>query len=283
MPRSWIVPRAILVLGTHAERLAASYSLIAHPSFDPHQLVLIHRDVSEEDQRTLIKAMSIAAADPDTISFGTERNQKILESSIDDLGEYVAVVVPELWSGVATSTEMDERPKKLLTYRTNVGQFDPYVRARWSDPEAVQATLAAVKIKGLRGLPLSTEAASHPTDCADELATPTGLSETEYFTQNSCRIRTGSSAGYLVLAEKFGHFPGWTVRTASGKKELLKANAVTTAIRLNGSEDWVELSYWPLSFSYGLRMSILTCVVSLIFGWRGDAWIGYRTAVTSSC
>ncbi len=74
---------------------------------------------------------------------------------------------------------------------------------------------------------------------------------------NSMRLKLDGQTGYLVLAEKFAHFPGWRVQTASGPRPLLKANAVATAIALDGSEQWIELSYLPRGFVVGAVVSLL--------------------------
>lgn len=84
------------------------------------------------------------------------------------------------------------------------------------------------------------------------------------------RLRLAGQVGFLVLAEKFAHFPGWHVRTASGSRLLLRANGVASAITLDGTEQWVELSYWPASFARGLWITLASLVLVPLVGWFGD-------------
>jgi hypothetical protein len=84
------------------------------------------------------------------------------------------------------------------------------------------------------------------------------------------RLRLAGQVGFLVLAEKFAHFPGWHVRTASGPRLLLRANGVASAITLDGTEDWVELSYWPNGFARGLWITLAGLLLVPLVGWFGD-------------
>ncbi|MBI3467387.1 MAG: hypothetical protein HY000_30630 [Planctomycetes bacterium] len=84
------------------------------------------------------------------------------------------------------------------------------------------------------------------------------------------RMRLSGQVGFLVLAEKFAHFPGWAVRTASGPRFLLRANGVASAITLDGTEQWVELSYRPASLTTGATITFLSIALALLLAWRAD-------------
>jgi hypothetical protein len=64
--------------------------------------------------------------------------------------------------------------------------------------------------------------------------------------------------GFLVLAEKFAHFPGWTCSSTPHRSPLLKANGVLTAIPIHSSTQQVHLRYLPASFLLGLVASLST-------------------------
>jgi hypothetical protein len=79
---------------------------------------------------------------------------------------------------------------------------------------------------------------------------------------NSMRLVLSGESGYLVLAEKFAHFPGWRVQTANGPRPLLKANGVATAVPLDGTEQWIELSYLPRPFVVGAGLSLIAALLT---------------------
>ncbi len=80
---------------------------------------------------------------------------------------------------------------------------------------------------------------------------------------NSMRLVLNGQTGYLVLAEKFAHFPGWRAQTHSGPRPLLKANAVATAIVLDGTEQWIDLSYRPRPFIIGAGLSLIALLLTI--------------------
>lgn len=89
------------------------------------------------------------------------------------------------------------------------------------------------------------------------------------------RLRLAGQVGFLVLAEKFAHFPGWEARTASGPRMLLRANGVASAITLDGTEQWVELSYWPTGFARGLWITLASLVLVPLLGRFGDRLVRF--------
>ncbi len=67
--------------------------------------------------------------------------------------------------------------------------------------------------------------------------------------------------GYVVLAEKFAHFPGWTAHASGHTRQvpLLSANGVFTALPIHGSSPLdVTLRYRPPGFALGAVLSSLT-------------------------
>ncbi len=92
----------------------------------------------------------------------------------------------------------------------------------------------------------------------------------ETYRNHFVRIRLDGQRGYLVLAEKFAHFPGWRANSAAGPRPVVKANGVATAIPLAGREEWLELSYWPKGLTAGLLVTFVALILVPVVGCYGD-------------
>ncbi|MCZ6694936.1 MAG: YfhO family protein, partial [Acidobacteria bacterium] len=82
------------------------------------------------------------------------------------------------------------------------------------------------------------------------------------------RIRTESRApGYLVVADAFA--PGWMARIDGHPAELLRANGMFRAVRVEAGTHTVEMRYAPVSVRTGLWLSATGLL--LTFGWAVGA------------
>lgn len=77
---------------------------------------------------------------------------------------------------------------------------------------------------------------------------------------------------YLVLTDTA--FPGWTVAVDGRPAELLRANRIFRAVRLEPGEHEVVFAYRPLSFRVGALASFVALVV---LGLAGGVWLWLRT------
>jgi len=69
--------------------------------------------------------------------------------------------------------------------------------------------------------------------------------------------------GFLVLSERFSNFPGWQAE-GQDKKEILKANAITTAVSVY-NDSTVTLKYEPKAFRNGLLISFATLFLIIFY------------------
>jgi len=84
-------------------------------------------------------------------------------------------------------------------------------------------------------------------------------------TVNEYYIDVDGEKGWLVLSEKFAHFPGWKA-TLNGKDlKLYKANIVVTAIYLEGEKGKLEFKYNPQSFRTGKTITLITIIILLLY------------------
>lgn len=76
------------------------------------------------------------------------------------------------------------------------------------------------------------------------------------------RVETGSS-GYLVLSDTY--FPGWTATIDAHPAPILKADLALRAVAVPPGRHVVRFSYEPQSFRWGLRITLATAVLVLVF------------------
>ena len=83
------------------------------------------------------------------------------------------------------------------------------------------------------------------------------------YESNKAVYNVDGKRGFLVLSERFSNFPGWEA-TGKAKKEILKANVITTSVFVE-NEEKIMFKYRPQSFKNG---SIISSVaVSLIISY----------------
>ena len=66
-----------------------------------------------------------------------------------------------------------------------------------------------------------------------------------------------------MLSERFSNFPGWKA-TGKHKKEILKANVITTAVFVE-NEEKITFKYKPQSFKNGSIISSITALLVIIY------------------
>lgn len=71
-------------------------------------------------------------------------------------------------------------------------------------------------------------------------------------------IKVGKTKGFLVLSEKYTHFPGWGATAKNKNFELLSANGMNAAIYLDEGYDSIVFEYKPRSYRNGTMISVIT-------------------------
>ena len=84
-------------------------------------------------------------------------------------------------------------------------------------------------------------------------------------TMNEFLIALNGEEGWLVLSERFAHFPGWKA-TINGKElNIYKADNVISAIHLNGEKGELIIKYLPDSFKKGKIITVFTILLLIIY------------------
>ena len=83
------------------------------------------------------------------------------------------------------------------------------------------------------------------------------------YENNEAVYDAGNKKGFLVLSERFSNFPGWEA-AGKGKKEVLKANVITTAVFVD-NDGKITFKYEPQSFRNGAIISSITAVLIIIY------------------
>ena len=82
---------------------------------------------------------------------------------------------------------------------------------------------------------------------------------------NEFSIDINGEKGWLVLSERFAHFPGWKA-TINGKElKLYKANNVISAVFLQGEKGELIFKYYPDSFRKGKLITLITVLILLVY------------------
>ena len=89
--------------------------------------------------------------------------------------------------------------------------------------------------------------------------------EVKEISVNEFSIDINEEKGWLVLSERFAHFPGWKA-TINGKVlKLYKADNVISAVYLNGEKGKLIFKYNPNSFRKGKLITIATILILIIY------------------
>ena len=87
--------------------------------------------------------------------------------------------------------------------------------------------------------------------------------EIHEYENNKATYNLNNKKGFLVLSERFSNFPGWEA-SGKGKKEILMANVITTAIFV-GNDEKITLEYKPKSFKNGAIISSITIILIMLY------------------
>jgi hypothetical protein len=82
---------------------------------------------------------------------------------------------------------------------------------------------------------------------------------------NRVEVTARSCGGYLVLLDSF--YPGWKVLVHGREREVLRANGLFKAVFLDPGMHEIVFSYEPPSFSWGLRISLISLCLVIVGLW----------------
>ena len=73
---------------------------------------------------------------------------------------------------------------------------------------------------------------------------------------------------WLVLAETFAIYPGWSARVDGAPARLFIANGAATAIALGADASEVVFEYVPPGFRLGMATSLGGLLICMLVLWR---------------
>lgn len=82
---------------------------------------------------------------------------------------------------------------------------------------------------------------------------------------NEYSINLNQEKGWIVLSERFAHFPGWKASINDKDLKIYKADNVISAIYLDGEKGKLIFKYQPNSFRKGKIITIVTILIILIY------------------
>ncbi len=85
------------------------------------------------------------------------------------------------------------------------------------------------------------------------------VSVNEYF------VDLNGERGWLVLSERFAHFPGWSAKINGKSLKLYKADMVISAVYLDGEKGKLIFKYYPDSFRKGKIITTIALLVLVIY------------------
>ena len=81
---------------------------------------------------------------------------------------------------------------------------------------------------------------------------------------NEFVVELDGETGWLVLSERFAHFPGWKAAINGNNFKIYKANNVISAVYLNGERGTLTFRYYPDSFRKGKTITSITVLILLL-------------------
>ena len=85
------------------------------------------------------------------------------------------------------------------------------------------------------------------------------------YENNEVVYDVNNKKGFLVLSERFAHFPGWKA-TINGKElKMYKADGVISAVFLQGEKGKLVFKYYPDSFRKGKIITIITILILTVY------------------
>ena len=82
---------------------------------------------------------------------------------------------------------------------------------------------------------------------------------------NEYAIDLNREEGWLVLSERFAHFPGWKAAINGNELKIYKADNVISAVFLQGEKGELTFKYYPDSFRKGKLITIATILILIIY------------------
>jgi hypothetical protein len=157
---------------------------------------------------------------------------------------------------------LDVLPRAFVVHQAEVSADDEQTIARLRDPAFDPAQTAVLA----GGQPLAGSGTS-PS------ATTTPAQITRYTPEEVVVEAGGDAPGYLLLTDTF--YPGWRVSVDGQPAEILRADEMFRAVRLEPGRHQVEFRYRPDSVIWGAWVSAAALVlwlVGMIWSWRAK-WI----------
>jgi len=82
---------------------------------------------------------------------------------------------------------------------------------------------------------------------------------------NEYSISINGHRGWLVLSERFAHFPGWKATINENELKLYKADNVISAVYLDGQKGELKFKYNPNSFGKGIIITATTFLILIAY------------------
>jgi ribosomal protein S18 len=89
--------------------------------------------------------------------------------------------------------------------------------------------------------------------------------ELKQISANEFSIELDGEKGWLVLSERFAHFPGWKAKINNKELKMYKADIVISAVYLNGEKGELIFKYSPDSFRKGKIITMITALILIIY------------------
>ena len=186
------------------------------------------KDIADLSYRLIIENL-----DPSSTVLIHDKNS-ISDYSINDLGKFNSII---LLSGSAAQNDVP----KLQKY-SEKGKILPNV------------------IEGENTISSESLANAFKSNTGKEL-------ELKQVSVNEYSMDLNGEKGWLVLSERFAHFPGWTAKINGKSLKLYKADMVISAVYLDGEKGKLTFKYYPESFRKGKIITLITALILLIYGF----------------
>ncbi len=149
-------------------------------------------------------------------------------------------------------------------YRNNAALPHAFVvaRARCLSDEETLRLIRERKVDFRREVILA--GCAIPAETGDATSPTTAVIE-HYSPQHVKIAATSDHAGYLVLTDTW--FPGWIARVDGREAPVERADYAFRAVKLAPGRHDVQFHYRPRSVQWGLALSVLTGLVTVVLGW----------------
>lgn len=195
---------------------------------------------NQNDKKSLFYNLAIGSFDPLSAVL-IEGKEAVSEYSLQELSRFSAIVL--------LSNSANENDAALLRdYVNQGGEIVPDI------------------FKGENAL---------PKEAMEEILSSKGRYkevETNQVSVNEYLVDSNKEKGWLVLSERFAHFPGWKAAIIVKELKMYKADEVISAVYLDGEQGKITFKYYPDSFRKGKIITISTILILSIY----IAYVFYR-------